>query len=51
MASRRRAKRSLNLRPLHAGGRHFVQPFAGADAQDDAVREHRAERADGLRDD
>ena len=41
----------LELRPGLAGRGHLVQRFAGADAQDHAPREHRAQGAKGLGDD
>ena len=41
----------LEVGPVHAGGRHFVQPLAGADAEDDALGEHGAQRAESLGDD
>ncbi len=39
------------LGPLHARGGNLVQRLAGADAEDDAVREQAAEGREGLRDD
>ena len=41
----------LEFRPGLAGRRHFVESFAGADAEHDASREHRAHRAERLGDD
>ena len=50
-ASRKRANRSLKSGQSIAGRRHLVERLAGADAEDHAAREHRAERAESLRDD
>src|SRR6516225_5693213 len=50
----RLAQPTLSLaeaRPFDAGRRDVVQRLAGADAKDDSVRKHRAERADRLRHD
>src|ERR1700730_9113144 len=41
----------LEFRPRLAGRRHLVKSFAGADAEHDASREHRAHRAERLGDD
>ncbi len=41
----------LGARPFDAARRHLVQRLAGADAEHDASRKHRSERAEHLRDD
>src|SRR5262245_33846553 len=41
----------LEFRPWLTGRRHFIESLAGADAEHDASREHRAHRAERLGDD
>ena len=41
----------FRFRPFHSGGGNFVEPFAGADAQDDPSGKHDAQGAEDLRDD